>query len=48
MALTLIKEDGTGRSDANAYANAADGDASAGAVACVSRGPVSPFSLGRN
>jgi hypothetical protein len=27
MALTLIKEDGTGRSDANAYANAADGDA---------------------
>ena len=27
MALILIKEDGTGRSDANAYANAADGDA---------------------
>lgn len=27
MALTLIKEDGTGRSDANAYANVADGDA---------------------
>jgi hypothetical protein len=27
MSLTLIKEDGTGRSDANAYANAADGDA---------------------
>ena len=27
MALTLIKEDGTGRADANAYANAADGDA---------------------
>jgi len=27
MALTLIKEDGTGKSDANAYANAADGDA---------------------
>lgn len=27
MALTLIKEDGTGRSDANAYAYAADGDA---------------------
>ena len=27
MALTLIKEDGTGRSDANAYADAADGDA---------------------
>jgi len=27
MALTLIMEDGTGRSDANAYANAADGDA---------------------
>lgn len=27
MALTLIKEDGTGRSDANAYANAADADA---------------------
>lgn len=27
MALTLIKEDGTGRIDANAYANAADGDA---------------------
>ena len=27
MALTLIKEDGTGLSDANAYANAADGDA---------------------
>ena len=25
--LTLVKEDGTGRSDANAYANAADGDA---------------------
>ncbi len=27
MALTLIKEDGTGRADANAYASAADGDA---------------------
>jgi hypothetical protein len=27
MALTLIKEDGTGRSDANAYASVADGDA---------------------
>jgi hypothetical protein len=27
MALTLIKEDGTGRSDANSYATAADGDA---------------------
>ena len=27
MGLTLIKEDGTARSDANAYANAADGDA---------------------
>lgn len=27
MALTLIKEDGTGLVDANAYANAADGDA---------------------
>jgi len=27
MALTLIKEDGTGKVDANAYANAADGDA---------------------
>ena len=27
MALTLIKEDGTGRVDANAYADAADGDA---------------------
>ena len=27
MPLTLIKEDGTGKSDANAYANAADGDA---------------------
>jgi hypothetical protein len=27
MALTLIKEDGTGRNDANAYADAADGDA---------------------
>ena len=26
MALTLIKEDGTGRVDANAYADAADGD----------------------
>ena len=25
MALTLIKEDGTGKVDANAYANAADG-----------------------
>ena len=25
--MTLIKEDGTGRDDANAYANAADGDA---------------------
>jgi len=27
MALTLIKEDGTGKVDANAYANATDGDA---------------------
>ncbi len=27
MALTLIKEDGTGKLDANAYANAVDGDA---------------------
>lgn len=27
MALTLIKEDGTGLTNANAYANAADGDA---------------------
>ena len=27
MALTLIKEDGTGKADANAYANAADCDA---------------------
>ena len=27
MALTLIKEDGTGKVDANSYANAADGDA---------------------
>lgn len=27
MALTLIKEDGTGKVDANAYASAADGDA---------------------
>jgi hypothetical protein len=27
MALTLIKEDGTGKADANAYASAADGDA---------------------
>ena len=27
MSLTLNKEDGTGRADANAYANAADGDA---------------------
>ena len=27
MALTLIKEDGTGKADANAYANVADGDA---------------------
>ena len=27
MALTLIKEDGTGRADANSYAAAADGDA---------------------
>jgi hypothetical protein len=27
MALVLIKEDGTGRADANSYANAADGDA---------------------
>jgi hypothetical protein len=27
MALTLIKEDGTGKVDANAYADAADGDA---------------------
>src|SRR6185436_6166277 len=26
MALVLIKEDGTGKVDANAYANAADGD----------------------
>ena len=26
MALTLIKEDGTGKTDANAYANASDGD----------------------
>ena len=26
MALTLIKEDGTGRSDANSYADVADGD----------------------
>ena len=26
MALTLIKEDGTGKADANAYANATDGD----------------------
>jgi hypothetical protein len=26
MALTLIKEDGTGRSDANSYASTADGD----------------------
>ena len=27
MALTLIKEDGTGRGDANSYANVAGGDA---------------------
>lgn len=27
MALTLIKEDGTGQTDANSYASAADGDA---------------------
>src|SRR6476469_7061286 len=27
MALTLIKEDGTGKVDANSYADAADGDA---------------------
>ena len=27
MALTLIKEDGTGKPDANSYANVADGDA---------------------
>ncbi len=27
MALTLIKEDGTGKADANAYADVADGDA---------------------
>ena len=27
MALTLVKEDGSGLADANAYANAADGDA---------------------
>ena len=27
MALTLIKEDGSGKADANAYASAADGDA---------------------
>jgi hypothetical protein len=27
MALTLIKEDGTGKTDANAYASVADGDA---------------------
>ena len=27
MSLTLIKEDGTGRTDANAYADAAEGDA---------------------
>ncbi|HMP82705.1 MAG TPA: hypothetical protein PKA41_08400 [Verrucomicrobiota bacterium] len=27
MALTLIKEDGTGKNDANSYATAADGDA---------------------
>lgn len=27
MALTLTKEDGSGKADANAYANAADGDA---------------------
>ena len=26
-ALTLIKEDGTGKADANAYADVADGDA---------------------
>src|SRR3974390_52965 len=27
MALTLIKEDGTGKADANSYADVADGDA---------------------
>ena len=27
MALTLIKEDGTGKADANSYADRADGDA---------------------
>src|SRR5512142_3139964 len=27
MALTLVKEDGTGKSDANSYADVADGDA---------------------
>ena len=27
MALTLIKEDGTGRADANSYASVADGNA---------------------
>ena len=27
MALTLVKEDGTGRADANSYADVADGDA---------------------
>src|SRR5215510_14550124 len=27
MALTLVKEDGTGKADANSYANVADGDA---------------------
>ena len=27
MALTLIKEDGTGKADANSYASVADGDA---------------------
>ena len=27
MALTLVKEDGTGKTDANSYAGVADGDA---------------------
>ena len=27
MSLTLIKEDGTGKADANSYASVADGDA---------------------
>ena len=26
MALTLVKEDGTGKADANSYADVADGD----------------------